>query len=80
MNINFKDKVVILTGLIIHLKIIYKLNYNIEIGASSELGREIAILFSKLGAKLVLNSRNKEGLEETVKKCEYSDIESVNEY
>jgi short-subunit dehydrogenase len=50
------------------------------IGASSELGREIAILFSKLGAKLVLNSRNKEGLEETVKKCEYSDIESVNEY
>jgi short-subunit dehydrogenase len=50
------------------------------IGASSELGREIAILFSKLGAKLVLNSRNKKGLEETVKKCEYSDIESVNEY
>ena len=75
MNINFKDKVVILTGWII-LLINVKTNIVTLIGASSFLGREIAILLSKLGAKLLLNSRNEEELEATVKKC--SENSSVN--
>lgn len=39
-------------------------------GASSGIGAATAILFSKLGAKLSLNGRNKDNLENVCKKCE----------
>lgn len=38
-------------------------------GASSGIGSEIAVLFSKLGASLILHGRNEAGLDETIKRC-----------
>lgn len=38
-------------------------------GASSGIGQATAILFSKLGAKLVIVGRNEEALNETIKSC-----------
>lgn len=38
-------------------------------GASSGLGRGIAIYFAKYGAKLVLTGRNEKGLDETIELC-----------
>ena len=39
-------------------------------GASSGIGRDTAVMLSRLGAKLVLLARNEKGLQETLSMCE----------
>lgn len=39
-------------------------------GASSGIGADTAVEFSKQNAKLILTGRNKENLEKTAQKCE----------
>ncbi|XP_043932575.1 3-oxoacyl-[acyl-carrier-protein] reductase FabG-like [Protopterus annectens] len=46
-------------------------------GASSGIGAATSILFSKLGAKLILNGRNVEGLKETAKLCDEANKEKI---
>ena len=46
-------------------------------GASSGIGRETAILISKLGGNLILTGRDKERLDETLNLLEGSDHQSV---
>ena len=53
----------------------YKLNiYHKLIGASSGIGRGTAVLFSRLGAKLVLVGRDENALDETINSCEHNDV------
>ena len=47
-------------------------SYNQSQGASSGIGSEIAVLFSKLGASLILHGRNEVGLNETIERCDQS--------
>ncbi len=47
------------------------------LGASSGIGAGIAILFSKLGAKLVIHGRNEQGLNSTIEKCDESSSKNV---
>ena len=42
------------------------------IGASSGIGAATAILFSKLGASLVLSGRNEKAIDETIAQCDES--------
>jgi NADP-dependent 3-hydroxy acid dehydrogenase YdfG len=46
-------------------------------GASSGIGRETAIEFSKLGAQLVLVGRNEAGLDETIASCMGNNSENI---
>ncbi len=46
-------------------------------GASSGIGAATAVLFSKLGASLVLNGRNEKGLDETIGNCDESSRNKV---
>ena len=42
-------------------------------GASSGIGRELALQLSRLGAKLILTARNEDQLNELKKECETPD-------
>jgi NADP-dependent 3-hydroxy acid dehydrogenase YdfG len=47
-------------------------------GASSGIGAATAVLFSKLGASLVLTGRNERALDETISNCDESSKERVS--
>jgi dehydrogenase/reductase SDR family member 7B len=44
-------------------------------GASSGIGKELAIVYAKMGAKLILTSRNKEKLDAVAEVCRKSGVE-----
>ena len=51
---------------------------NNNLGASSGIGRAIALVFARNGASLALMSRGLKGLEETLQICEKEGAKSQN--
>jgi NADP-dependent 3-hydroxy acid dehydrogenase YdfG len=76
---NLNNKISIITGKKTRFNKYSSLNleYFLNSGASSGIGRATAILFSNLGSKLVLVGRDENELDQTIQSCNPESKSSV---